>query len=56
MNLVIGVPVINLAKKGKVLFEELKKIDLPVYAAFFAFSGASIHWEFLSAVGSVGVG
>ena len=55
VNLVIGATVINLAKKGKVLFEELKRIDLPVYVAFFALSGASIHWELLSAVGGVGV-
>jgi Kef-type K+ transport system membrane component KefB/CBS domain-containing protein len=54
VNLVIGATVINLAKKGKVLFEELKRIDLPVYVAFFALSGASIHWELLSSVGGVG--
>lgn len=54
VNLVTGATVINLAKKGKVLFGELKRIDLPVYVAFFALSGASIHWELLSTVGGVG--
>ena len=55
VNLVMGVMVINLAKKGKMVFEEVKKIDLPIYAAFFALSGASLHWELLSVVGVVGV-
>ena len=55
VNLIMGATVINLAKKGKMVFEEVRKIDLPVYAAFFALSGASLHWELLSAVGVVGV-
>jgi len=55
VNLVMGVTVINLAKRGSSLFEEIKRIDLPIYAAFFALSGASIHWELLPAVGGVGI-
>ena len=55
VNLVMGATVINIAKKGKMLFEELKRIDLPIYAAFFALSGASLHWDLLSVVGGVGV-
>jgi Kef-type K+ transport system membrane component KefB/CBS domain-containing protein len=55
VNLVMGVTVINLAKRGSVLFEEVKRIDLPIYAAFFALSGANLHWELLSAVGGVGI-
>ena len=55
VNLVMGATVINIAKKGKVLFEEIKRIDLPIYAAFFALSGASLHWNLLSVVGGVGV-
>lgn len=55
VNLVMGVTVINLAKRGSVLFEEIKRIDLPIYAAFFALSGASLHWGLLSAVGGVGI-
>ncbi len=55
VNLVMGATVINIAKKGKMLFEEIKRIDLPIYAAFFALSGASLHWELLSVVGGVGV-
>ena len=55
VNLVMGVTAINLAKRGSVLFEEVKRIDLPIYAAFFALSGASIHWELFYAVGGVGV-
>lgn len=55
VNLVMGATVINIAKKGKVLFEEIKRIDLPIYAAFFALSGASLHWDLLSVVGGVGV-
>jgi Kef-type K+ transport system membrane component KefB/predicted transcriptional regulator len=55
VNLMVGVTVINLAKKGNILFEELEKIDLPIYAAFFALSGANLHWELLSVVGGVGI-
>ena len=55
VNLVMGATVINIAKKGKMLFEEIQRIDLPIYAAFFALSGASLHWELLSVVGGVGV-
>ena len=55
VNLVMGATVINIAKKGKILFEEIKRIDLPIYAAFFALSGASLHWDLLSVVGGVGV-
>jgi Kef-type K+ transport system membrane component KefB/CBS domain-containing protein len=55
VNLVMGATVINIAKKGKMLFEEIKRIDLPIYAAFFALSGASLHWDLLSVVGGVGV-
>ena len=51
VNLIVGVTVINLAQKGNILFEELEKIDLPIYAAFFALSGANLHWELLSVVG-----
>ena len=55
VNLVMGATVINIAKKGKMLFEEIQRIDLPIYAAFFALSGASLHWDLLSVVGGVGV-
>lgn len=55
VNLVMGVTVINLARRGSLLFEEVKRIDLPIYAAFFALSGANLHWGLLSAVGGVGV-
>jgi Kef-type K+ transport system membrane component KefB len=55
VNLIVGVTVINLAKKGNILFEELEKIDLPIYAAFFALSGANFHWRLLSVVGGVGI-
>ena len=55
VNLVMGITAVNLAKKSRVLFEEIKHIDLPIYAAFFALSGANFHWELLSAVGIVGV-
>jgi Kef-type K+ transport system membrane component KefB len=55
INLVMGVTTVNLAKKRKVLFEEVKRIDLPIYAAFFALSGADLHWGLLPAVGIVGV-
>ena len=55
VNLIVGATVINLAHNGDRLFEELRKIDLPLYAAFFALSGANLHWELLSMVGVVGV-
>jgi len=55
VDLVMGVTVVNIAKRGSALFEEVKRIDLPIYAAFFALSGASIHWELLSVVGGVGI-
>ena len=55
VNLIAGATVINLARNGGRLFEELRKIDLPLYAAFFALSGANLHWELLSMVGVVGV-
>ena len=54
VNLIVGATVINLAHNGDRLFEELKRIDLPLYAAFFALSGANLHWELLSMVGGVG--
>ena len=55
VNLIAGATVINLAQNGHRLFDELRKIDLPLYAAFFALSGANLHWELLSMVGVVGV-
>lgn len=55
VTLVMGATVVNIAKKGHALFEEVKRIDLPIYMAFFALSGAGIHWEMLSAVGGVGI-
>lgn len=55
INLIMGATVINIAKKGNVLIEEIKRIDLPIFAAFFALSGASLHWNLLAAVGGVGV-
>jgi Kef-type K+ transport system membrane component KefB/CBS domain-containing protein len=55
VNLIIGATVINLAHNGDRLFEELKNIDLPLYAAFFALSGANLHWELLSTISGVGV-
>jgi Kef-type K+ transport system membrane component KefB/CBS domain-containing protein len=55
VSLIIGVTVINLAKRGSKVFEEIKKVDLPLYAAFFALSGANLHWELLSTVGGIGV-
>jgi Kef-type K+ transport system membrane component KefB len=55
VNLVVGVTVINIAKKGKTLFEEIKRIDLPIYASFFALAGANLHWEHLSNIGIIGI-
>ena len=51
INLVMGATIVNLSGKGTFVFEEVKKIDLPVYAAFFALTGASLHWGYLPLVG-----
>ena len=51
INLVMGVTVVNLSERGTFVFQEVKKIDLPVYAAFFALTGASIHWDYLAVMG-----
>ncbi len=42
INLIMGVAVVNLSERGTFVFQEVKKIDLPVYAAFFRLTGASI--------------
>ncbi len=51
INLIMGVTVVNLSERGTFVFQEVKKIDLPVYAAFFALTGASLHWEYLAIMG-----
>ena len=51
INLIMGVTVVNLSARESFVFQEVKKIDLPVYAAFFALTGASIHWEYLAIMG-----
>ena len=55
INLVMGATIVNLSKKGTSVFEEVKKIDLPFYAGFFAITGASLHWGYLPVVGWIAV-
>ncbi len=51
ISLVMGITIVNLSEKETFVFEEVKKIDLPLYAAFFAITGASLHWGYLPTMG-----
>lgn len=53
--LTTGVAVINFSPNEKRIFNDLKKIDYPVYVLFFALAGTHLHLQAIPVMGVIGV-
>ncbi|MBU1220726.1 cation:proton antiporter [Myxococcota bacterium] len=53
--LIAGVSVINFSPHEKRIFNDLKKLDYPVYVLFFALAGTHLHLQAIPVMGAIGV-
>lgn len=53
--LIMGAVTTNLSLMHRLVYIELRQVEQPLYIAFFVLAGASLHLEFLPALGVAGI-
>ena len=54
-TLIMGAVTTNLSLMHRLVYIELRQVEQPLYIAFFVLAGASLHLEFLPALGVAGI-
>ncbi|KAA3637791.1 MAG: hypothetical protein DWP97_00150, partial [Calditrichaeota bacterium] len=54
-TLIMGAVTTNLSLMHRLVYIELRQVEQPLYIAFFVLAGASLHLEFLPALGLAGI-